>query len=291
MRNRLIAFFLLPVLPALAVAQPKGRPKGPKLPDGTATHRDLAYGSHERQKLDLFVPTGDGPFPLVLWVHGGAWLGGSKDGGSPAVGLLSRGYAVASTNYRLSQHATFPAQIHDVKGAVRYLRANAKKYKLDADRIGVAGASAGGHLVALLGTSGDVKELEGDVGPKGVNSRVRCVIDFFGPTDLTRLSPPGGANNPVAKLLGGPVGEKKELVKQADPITFVSKDDPPFLIVHGDQDQVVPLSQSELLAAALKKAGVDVTFKVVEGAGHGNGIFTPELAKEYAEFFDKHLKK
>jgi acetyl esterase/lipase len=273
------------------LAQPKEVPKGPKLPEGVTADRDVAYGTHERQKLDVYVSKGDGPFPLILWVHGGGWEGGSKDSAGPVVNMLGRGYVVASTNYRLSRNAAFPAQIHDVKGAVRYLRANAKKYKIDPDRFGVAGGSAGGHLVALLGTSGDVKELEGDVGPKDVSSRVQCVIDFFGPTDLLKLSPANAKENPVTRLLGGPTTDKRELAVSANPITYVSKDDPPFLIVHGDKDAVVPLSQSELLYEALKKAGVDATLKVVPEAGHGNGIFTPELAKEYVEFYEKHLKK
>jgi acetyl esterase/lipase len=285
------AAFIALVVSHTATAQPKEAPKGPKLPDGVTADRDVAYGTHERQKLDVYVPKGDGSFPLVLWVHGGGWEGGSKDSAGPVVNLLTRGYAVASTNYRLSRHAPFPAQIHDVKAAVRYLRANAKKYHLDPDRFGVAGGSAGGHLVALLGTSGDVKELEGDIGPKDVSSQVQCVIDFFGPTDLLRLSPAGSKENPVTRLLGGSTTDKRELAVSANPITYVSKDDPPFLIVHGDKDPVVPLSQSELLYEALKKAGVDTTLKVVPEAGHGNGIFTPELAKEYVEFFQKHLKK
>jgi acetyl esterase/lipase len=290
MSARPLALLVLLGATLQGLAQPKESPKGPKLPDGVTADRDVAYGTHERQKLDVYVPKGDGPFPLILWVHGGGWEGGSKDSAVPVVNMLARGYAVASTNYRLSRHAAFPAQIHDVKGAVRYLRANAKKYKIDGDRIGVAGGSAGGHLVALLGTSGDVKELEGDVGPKDVSSRVQCVIDFFGPTDLLKLSPANAKENPVTRLLGGPTTEKRELAVSANPITYVSKDDPPFLIVHGDKDPVVPLSQSELLYEALKKAGVDATLKVVPEAGHGNGIFTPELAKQYVEFFEKHLK-
>jgi acetyl esterase/lipase len=283
----LTAFPILLLIAADLAAQQKG----PKLPDGVTADRDVAYGTHERQKLDVYVPKGNGPFPLVLWVHGGGWEGGSKDSGGPAIGLLSRRYAVASTNYRLSRHAAFPAQIHDVKAAVRFLRANAKKYHLDPDRFGAAGASAGGHLVALLGTAGDVKELEGDVGNPSVSSRVQCVLDFFGPTDLRRLAPPKGKENPVTRLLGGPTDEKKDLADQGNPIRYASKDDPPFLIVHGDKDTVVPLSQSELLHEALNKAGVDSTLKVIPGAGHGDKVFTPELMKEYAEFFNKHLKK
>jgi acetyl esterase/lipase len=182
MRYQSIACAALLSLPLAAPAQTKE----PKLPDGAKADRDIAYGKHERQKLDVFVPKGDGPFPLVIWVHGGAWEGGSKEGG-PTAGLLPLGYAVASVNYRLSKHAVFPAQIHDVKSAVRFLRANAKKYNLDPERFGAAGASAGGHLVALLGTSGDVKDLDGDGDNKEVSSRVKCVLDYFGPTDLAWL--------------------------------------------------------------------------------------------------------
>jgi acetyl esterase/lipase len=274
-----------------SVAQEKAPPKVPKLPDGTKVERDLAYGSHERQKLDVYGPRGDGPFPLVIWVHGGAWEGGSKDGGGPVIPLLSHGYAVASTNYRLSKHEVFPAQIHDVKAAVRFLRANAKKYHLDSDRFGACGASAGGHLVALLATSGGVKELEGDGGNKDVSSKVSAVIDFFGPTDLARLSPPAAKSNPVTRLLGGTTGDKKDLATLANPITHVTKDDPPILIVHGNEDNLVPASQSELLHEALKKAGVDSTLIIVRGAGHGSGIFVPERMNDYVGFFDKHLKK
>jgi acetyl esterase/lipase len=273
------------------IAQDKASPKLPKLPDGTKVERDIAYGTHERQKLDVYVPRGDGPFPLVIWVHGGAWEGGSKDGGGPVIPLLSHGYAVASTNYRLSKHEVFPAQIHDVKAAVRFLRANAKKYKLDPDRFGACGASAGGHLVALLATSGGVKELEGDGANKDVSSKVSAIIDFFGPTDLAKLSPPAAKANPVTRLLGGSTGDKKDLAALANPITHVTKGDPPILIVHGDEDNLVPASQSELLHGALKKAGVDSTLIIIRGAGHGSGIFVPERMNDYVGFFDKHLKK
>src|SRR5439155_7278574 len=129
----------------------------------------------------------------------------------------------------------------------RFLRANADKYHLDPERFAAVGGSAGGHLVALLGTSGDVNELEGDVGPKGISSRVQCVIDFFGPTDLLKLSPPGAPANPVTRLLGGAPADKKELAVSSNPISHATKDDPPFLIVHGDKDPIVPHNQSELL--------------------------------------------
>lgn len=290
-------------LAALIVAAPgfaqQPRQPGPKVPDGTTVEKDVAYGTHERHKLDVYTPKGDGPFPLVVWVHGGAWQGGSKEGG-PALKLLEHGYAVASTNYRLSQHAVFPAQIEDCKAAIRHLRANAKKYRIDPDRVGVWGASAGGHLVALLGTSGDVKELEGDGKHAKQSSRVQCVVDWFGPTDLTKMKEQttvkgpidhDAADAPEAKLIGGAVQQNKDKARAANPIEYVTKDDPPFLIVHGDQDPLVPVGQSEILADALKKAKVECELVVLKGAKHGGPEFnTADQFKKTLTFLDKHLK-
>lgn len=295
MPRRLVALAVL-LLASSAFAQPRG----PKLPDGVTAEKDVGYGKHERQKLDVYTPKGDGPFPLVVWVHGGAWMAGSKDDGGPAVKLLEHGYAVAAVNYRLSQHDIFPAQITDCKAAVRHLRANAKKYKLDAEHIGVWGASAGGHLVALLGTSGDVKELEGDGTDEKASSRVQCVVDWFGPTDLTKMAEQAKVKGPIdhnskdapeAKLIGGPVQQNKEKAAKANPLTYVTKDDPPFLIVHGDADPLVPLGQSEILADALKKEKVAVELVVLKGAKHGGAEFnTADNFKRTLAFFDKHLK-
>ena len=277
---------------ALATPVSAQAPKGPKLPDGTRAERNLEYGPHERNKLDVIVPKGDGPFPLVIWVHGGGWEGGSKESNPVVAVLLDKGYAIAGVNYRLSKHAVFPAQIHDCKAAVRYLRANAAKYNLDPDRIGVWGASAGGHLVALLGTSCEVSELEGEVGIKTGTSRVQAVCDWFGPTDLLKLSPPQAKENAVTRLLGGAPAAKKALAMSADPITHITRDDPPFLIIHGTNDRLVPLSQSELLHAALKKANVETELVVLDGAGHGGKEFATEANRaKIVAFFDKHLKK
>lgn len=293
-RRHLALTVLLFATPAFA------QPRGPKLPDGVTAEKNVEYGKHERQKLDVYTPNGDGPFPLVVWVHGGAWMAGSKDEGGPAVKLLEHGYAVASVNYRLSQHAVFPAQIEDCKAALRHLRANAKKYKLDADHVGVWGASAGGHLVALLGTSGDVNELEGDVKDVKASSRVQCVVDWFGPTDLTKMGEQTKVKGPIdhdskdapeAKLIGGPVQENKEKAAKANPLTYVTRDDPPFLIVHGDADPLVPLGQSEILADALKKEKVAAELVVLKGAKHGGAEFnTPDNFKKTLAFLDKHLK-
>ncbi len=266
--------------------------KRSRFPEGTLEKTDLAYGTHERQKLDVAVPKGTGPFPLLIWIHGGGWEGGNKTGYGPFASQLARGYAIATINYRYSKHAVFPAQIHDAKAAVRFLRANAKTYQLDTEKFGVGGSSAGGHLAALLGTSGGVKELEGEADAKPDTSRVQAVFDLFGPTDLGKLSPAGAPANPVTRLLGGDTGLKKLLAQSGTPQTYITKDDPPFLIAHGDKDQLVPLKQSEDLHEALTKEGVPSELLVVKGAGHGGaGFASKENVAKLNEFLDKHLKK
>ncbi len=267
---------------------------------GVKSHRDLVYveGGHERHKLDLYLPEkAAGLLPLIIWVHGGGWQNGSKDGCPPLRGgYIERGYAVASINYRLSGHAVFPAQIEDCKAAIRWLRAHAKEYGLDAKRFGVWGSSAGGHLVALLGTSGDVKEF--DVGANlDQSSRVQAVCDYYGPTDFTVfVTTPGyerhaTADAPEAKLIGGAVLENKAKAARVNPITYVSKDDPPFLIVHGDRDPTVPINQSQLLFEALKKTGVSAHFHTILGAGHGGpGFAGQDIGGMVAAFFDERLK-
>ncbi len=263
-------------------------------------HRNLEYvpAGHERHKLDLFLPKdARGPLPLLIWVHGGGWKNGSKDGCPPLrKGYVQRGYAVASINYRLSGHAVFPAQIEDCKAAIRWLRAHAGEYGTDPKRIGVWGSSAGGHLVALLGTSGDVKEF--DVGGNlDQSGRVQAVCDYYGPTDFKvfvttpRYESHASASSPEALLLGGAVLENEEKARRVNPIEYVSGDDPPFLIVHGDEDRTVPLNQSSLLYEALKKAGRDVRFHTIHGAGHGRpGFGAPEIEEMVRKFFDAKLK-
>jgi acetyl esterase/lipase len=274
-----------------------GKAVHPPVPENTTVYSDVTYvtGGHPRQKLDLYIPFSENKLPLIIWVHGGAWLAGSKDEYVP-LDYLSDGYAVASIDYRLSQHALFPAQIEDCKAAVRWLRANAEKYNLDPGRFGAWGASAGGHLAALLGTTGDVTFFE--TGEHlNESSAVQAVVDYFGPTDLLQMDdhrvPDGMVHNtsdsPESQLVGGPIQEKKELVTRANPITYVTRNDAPFLIIHGDADPLVPHHQSVLLESALKKVGVPVIFYTVQGAGHGgfNDPKVPELTKE---FFAKYLK-
>ena len=263
-------------------AQPAANPPARQfaLPPEVKELKNLEYGrgSGRAMLLDLYLPEkAQKLMPLIIWIHGGAWMAGSKDNPSPALRFTRDGYAVAQVGYRLSQEAKFPAQIHDCKAAVRWLRANAGKYDLDPNRFVAWGASAGGHLVALLGTSGGAAELEGTVNDLKESSRVQGVIDWFGPTDFLQIGNAesdlrhNAPDSPESKLIGGPLLENKDKAAKASPITYVSKDAPPFLIMHGDRDRTVPFNQSELLYAALKKAGVDATLVPMKGAGHGFG--------------------
>ena len=280
--------------------QEKAKPQAPPIPEWVKVERDLEYARIGEMPLllDLFRPESAGqPLPLVVWVHGGGWSGGDK-AANPALPLSGRGYVVASINYRLSGVAKFPAQIEDCRAAIRWLRANAAKYNLDPKRVGVWGSSAGGHLVALLGTAGDVTRWDSVGGNADQSARVQAVCDYYGPTDLLAEKMPGkgrGPDSPVGRLLGGPVDELKEIAGQANPINYVTAEDPPFLIFHGEQDETVPIEQSEMLEAALKKAGIVSTFVRVKNAGHaflaGSDPSPPEIRTMVIAFFDKHLKR
>lgn len=289
----------------------------PTPPAGVIAHRDLPYvtNGHERQKLDLYLPAQNaergaaspqhqgGSHPLIIWIHGGAFRVGSKEGNenNPLhFEYVTQGYALASINYRLSQHAIWPAQIEDCKAAVRWLRAHAAEYQLDPNRFAAWGPSAGGHLVAMLGTAGHVSEFE--VGEYlNVSSRVQCVVNYFGPTDFLQMDdqrlPDGMIHNapdsPESELVGGNIQEHPEKVARANPITYIPQDNvttnmPPMLVVHGDQDPLVPHGQSVLLVDALEKAGADVTFYTVKGGGHG-GFTDPEVPKLTADFLARHI--
>jgi len=298
---RLAALLSLLAVTTNAQQPPQRRPQGPPpLPEGVRALRDVEYapGGGPSQSLDLYLPKSARPLPLIIWIHGGAWLSGDKER-CPAAQMTARGYAAASLNYRLSHQAVFPAQIEDCKAAIRWLRAHAKEHNLDPNHFGVWGSSAGGHLVALVGASGGVKKLEGAVGGNlEFSSRVQAVCDWFGPTDFTQMEThaltPGkpfshdAADSPESRLIGGALQENKDKARAANPITYVTPDDPPFLIMHGDRDPLVPHHQSVLLETALKKAGVEVTFHTVKGAGHGFG--GPEIMRMVETFFDKHLK-
>jgi acetyl esterase/lipase len=227
-------------------------------------------------------------------------LEGDKEN-PPVLPLVEHGYAVASIDYRLSQQALFPAQINDCKAAIRWLRAHAAEYALDAEHIGVWGHSAGGHLVALLGTSGDVTALEGDAGNLEYSSRVQAVADYSGPTNLLYMNSPmrfmrgpsagmdhDAPDSPESKLIGGPIQQHPERVAMTNPISYVRTGAPPFLIVHGSMDTVVPMSQAEMLHQALSRVGVSATLRIVGNAGHDfNQIHDEKLLEA---FFDKTLR-
>jgi acetyl esterase/lipase len=270
--------------------------------------KDLAYATiSPAEKLDLYLPSGSGPFPLIVYVHGGGFRMGDKSlpvNRGIVAQLLSRGYAVASLNYRLSGEAKFPAAIQDVKAAVRWLRAHAGEYDLDPDKFGAWGDSAGGNLVSLLGTSCGAPELEGaDLGNADQSSCVQAVVDFYGPNDFLQMDQQFSGttcaanhnrpNSPESQYIGGPIQQKKDLVKQANPITYVTTDDPPFFIQHGTKDCTVPPQQSQLLYDALEPAigAENVTITYLQGAEHGDGQFVaPSNLSLVLDFLDKYLK-
>jgi acetyl esterase/lipase len=270
---------------------------------------DVEYGKGGNRPLKMHIlrprVMPKEKLPVIVFIHGGGWFEGHRNRGlAPLVHFAERGYLCATIEYRLSDEAKFPAQIEDIKTAVRFLRARAKEFHLDPERIGVWGQSAGGHLAALMGTSGNVKDLEGAGGWQEFSSRVNAVVDWNGPIDLLepnelerlmkQKQAEGWKQIAMERLFGGPVLENKEKAVRANPITYVTKDDPPFLIIHGDEDQAVGINQSQLLYDALKKAGVDVTFNVIKGAGHfgvdGVSPLESNLAAMMDAFFDKHLK-
>lgn len=272
------------------------------VPDDLKIERDVQYvaGGDKAQSLDLYLPDkSEKPLPLVVWIHGGGFSAGDKSP-CPAVWLVAHGYVVASLNYRLSGQAIFPAQIQDCQAAFRWLRANRKKYNIDPDHIGAWGASAGGHLVALLGTDGGKKTFSPVGGNEDQSDRVQAVCDFFGPTDFVRMDEQAIAGAPLrhnapgspeARLIGGPVQDNKDKSDAASPIHYVSRDNPPFLIMHGTADPLVPVGQSDLLAEALKNAGVAVLLQKLPGSGHGGPVFGRPVARDLVlAFFDKNLK-
>ena len=262
---------------------------------------DIAYADTDnpRQTLNLILPAKRNakPLPVLVFIHGGGWQNGDKRSGTRQLARFveSGKYAGVSGGYRLTDEAHWPAQIHDCKAAIRWIRGNAEKHGLDHRHIGVFGTSAGGHLVAMLGTSGGVDELEGRLGTyRKESSRVNCVGNFFGPSALLEMSrfpsridhdAPG---SPESKLVGGPLQESKQAALSASPITHVSRDDSPMLSIHGTDDQLVPYNQSVILHQALLKAGCVSSLITVKGGGHG-GFNSPEVDKRVEAFFARHL--
>jgi acetyl esterase/lipase len=247
-------------------------------------------------KLDLYRP--DGPAAgLIIWVHGGAWRGGSRES-VDLKGLTTLGWAVASVDYRLSTIARFPAQIHDLKAALRFLRARAGDYGYPADKFVIAGSSAGGHLAALVGVTNGLPALEGSEGGYlGVSSSVQAIVDLYGASDLTTIlgqSTPQGLSlrGPALDLLLGAQPEKvPELARLASPVFQLDAHDPPLFLMHGDQDPQMPIAQSQELAEAYRKLGRPILYKVQPGSGHGGPAFTsPDSLHLIDTFLRQHLK-
>ncbi len=271
---------------------------------------NVAYATKSpAQKLDIYLPNaGDGPFPVIVSIHGGAFKMGDKADGqlTPVLEALKHGYAVVSVNYRLSGEAIFPAQIQDVKAAIRFVRANAKAYKFNPDKIATWGGSAGGHLAAMAGTTGDLTLFDdASLGNAGQSSRVQAVVDWFGPIQFDQMDAQlrasgkgvpdhNAANSPESELVGKQITQAANLVKRASPATYISPNDPPIFIEHGTEDQLVPTEQSKNFYADLVKVmGKDrVTLTLLAGARHGGPQFgTPENLANVFAFLDKYLKK
>lgn len=261
----------------------------------TLITKNIVYAEPGGKKLllDVYVPGGKKDPYLIVWVHGGAWRSGSKE--SPPLGLLGSGYAIASVNYRLTGEAPFPALIHDIKASIRFLRGNAKKYGYRSDKIIIWGSSAGGHLAALVGTTNNDPYLEGNSGAyQNESSSVQVVMDFYGPTDFLTIlnqSTPHGISVRVPALtllLGKPVEQVPELARKASPVYQVDPTDPPLLLVHGDQDNQVPVNQSLELMAMYKKNALPVQIEFIPGAGHGDNVY---YKKDVQVIIEKFLKQ
>lgn len=278
-------FFLITALPALAQQQ---------------EFRDVVYASPNGHDLglDIYMPDGVVFPPLVVQVHGGAWRFGSKDGGVP-MEFVENGYAVASLDFRASTDAPFPAMVHDIKAAVRFLRAKAGDYGYDADRIAITGASSGAHLAQVVGVSNGHPALEGDLGDYlDTSSDVQAILSYFGASDLTVIlsqsTPFGlGVREPALELLLGALPDANpELAKLASPVYLVDAVDPPLMLLHGDMDPQMPINQSLNMLGAYKSAGLDVTFEPVHGAVHGGpGFFDTEHLDNALAFLERTIGK
>lgn len=272
-------------------------------PVKSIVERGVVYAkAGERElKLDIARPEGDGPFPALVFIHGGGWRGGKREDFFPFVSLAAqRGYVAATVSYRLTDPDAdgkaanpFPSAIHDVKAAVRWLRAHASDWRIDPDRIGVAGGSAGGHLALLVGLTDEKSGLEGDLGHAQHSSRVRAVVNYFGPTDMVRgyeTTIPQGREL-ITSFLNGTPDEQPANYKQASPVTWISPDDPPILTFHGGKDTLVPTEQARILDERLKAAELDHTLVIFDDQGHG---FRADLmlisVDKMFSFFDEHLK-
>lgn len=273
---------------------------------------DYVGDGHIGHRMDIHLPENKNEkHPVIISIYGSAFFSNNSKGVTFSEGfgqgILKAGYAVVSINHRASSDAVFPAQIQDVKAAVRFVRANAQSFALDTSFIGITGWSSGGHLSAFAGTSnnvdtfefnGDAINIEGDIGTyTQTSSRVDAVVDWFGPTNFLIMDECGSMmkhddeKSPESLLVGGAIQSNKEKCHLADPATYISSSTAPFLIIHGDQDPLVPHCQSEYLYAKLKDANVECEFVTVEGGKHGPGVMIPKYFQQMISFFDHQRTK
>lgn len=289
MKSHAITFLAL--LAATAIASAQKAP--PNLPADTEFAGDVPYvtHAHERQTLDIAYFKKGEPRPLLVWIHGGAFMTGDKaENHAIWAELMTSGYAVATINYRLSGDAKWPAQITDCKAAIRFLRAHARDYNLAPGRIAVWGSSAGGHLAALVGTSGSAKKL--DVGEHlDQSSAVSCAVDMFGPIDFEKMPQFASPTSPEAKMWSRATSEALDLAREASPITYLTPNTPPILILHGDADNVIHISQSQLFHDAMKKARTPGDFITLPGVGHSHVAVWMKERERIMTFFKRHLSK
>ena len=269
------------------------------------TWKDLNYAGDGKSyhTLDIYSPTSsNNKSPLILTIYGSAWKSNRSKASkyikkSLIKPLIDAGFAVASINHRSSTDALFPAQIHDVKAAIRFLRGNASEYKIDPSFVGVTGSSSGGHLAAMAGTTSHNKLMDGNIGSfLNYDSHVNAVVDWFGPTDFLLMDICGSkmvhdaVNSPESKLIGGAIQENKEKASAANPINYISSKTPPFLIIHGMVDLTVPYCQSKILKMALERANIESELISVRDGGHGKNVFIDKYKVEMVNFFLKNLK-
>jgi acetyl esterase/lipase len=259
--------------------------------------KGIEYTNPDNQHLQLNMArpkTGDGPFHCVLFIHGGGFRAGNREGyNGQIIRMAQQGYVAVTVSYRLAPKYPFPAAIHDTKAAVRWLRANAKKYNIDPDRIGVTGGSAGGTLAQMLGVTADVKEFEGDGGNADQSSKVRCVVNVYGANDFTKsYGKSVDAHEVLPLYLGGNLEKARAAHIRSSPLYWVTPNTVPTLCIHGTEDKYVHIEQAEMLVEKLKATGVEVELLKLEGAGHGfKGKDAEAAEKAMITFFDKHLKK
>lgn len=298
--NRKITAFCLGLLLVFLFRGAKAQVVDTLALSGVKLHRSIPYGKNDpNQNIDLYIPQNTTkPMPLILWIHGGAWEGGYKNWIDVAY-LTQHGYAIASIEYRFSQTAKFPAQVLDCNEAIYFMWKNAAKYNLDTSRFVIGGGSAGGHLASLIGMSvnNHVPAFYNDV-KKESKVKIKAVLDFYGPADFNAThgkAVPMDHDSPasvITKLLGASILDRPDLAKIASPVTYVDKNDPPVLILHGDADELVPFFESQIFNSWLKLAGVRSQLVKLPGVGHAGPAFSdPEHQKIVIDFLTDVLKK